>query len=101
MIWRTLGTTLKWMAWVAGTIALGVLALWRAARLARTWGVLTGDSARCPRGHRNSMVGVWECRSCGSKFDGWAFQPCPICKATAHFVACQRCGLSIKSPLSL
>jgi hypothetical protein len=96
---RELRVVIRCVGWVLGSIALGALALWRLVRIVRNWEALTGGSVRCPRGHRNSMLGVWQCASCGSNYDGWAFRPCPTCTATARFVACERCGLAIRSPL--
>lgn len=58
--------------------------------------------ARCARGHRSDLRGVWECRGCGGLFAGWAFQACPTCGSTCGHVACVRegCGLAIRNPLA-
>jgi len=98
MALRAAATVFRWCIWILGTALLGILALRRATRVAWGWDAIVGESARCPRGHRNVLVGVWECRSCGSVFEGWAFRPCPVCGESAHYVSCERCGLSIKSP---
>ena len=56
--------------------------------------------ARCPRGHRSELRGLWECRGCGGLFPGSAFQACPVCGSACGHIACERCGLAIRNPLA-
>ncbi len=60
--------------------------------------VLRGD-IRCPQAHRTELRGVFECRSCGGLFAGWAFQRCPICGTSCGHVPCERCGMAVRNPL--
>ena len=107
---RVLGVILRLSLRVA-TVAL--IAPWVIfALLRRYWracsnlaGFLLGLRAtfashlRCPRGHLSSLHGVWECRTCGALFAGWAFQYCRVCGQSCGYVTCEHCGLAVKSPL--
>ncbi len=96
--WRSLMTTLRVCGWTLATVALGVGAIRAGARLLVRWQSITGNEARCPRGHVTATVGVWQC-SCGATFEGWAFRPCPVCRESAGWIPCATCGLPIRSPI--
>jgi hypothetical protein len=79
------------VAAAARIVRAGVQAF-RAARAA------LADSARCPRGHRSDLHGVFECR-CGALFAGWAFEKCPVCNESCGYVSCEHCGLAVRNPV--
>lgn len=59
----------------------------------------TRDSLICPGCHgRIDLVGRFKC-TCGFVFDGFVFSRCEVCGKVPSFVACQECGVCVKSPL--
>jgi|GEM_PF-3016821 len=102
MVWKCVMAGLG-AAFVAPWVLAAVLAT--AARVVRTARRAYGagravvvDTVRCPRGHQSELHGVFECR-CGALFAGWAFQNCPICAESCGYVACERCGMSVRNPV--
>jgi hypothetical protein len=84
--------------WVFGAVVGSALRTVRAARRAyRAGRVALVDTARCPRGHRSELHGLFECR-CGALFAGWAFEECPVCAESCGYIACEQCGLSVRNP---
>ncbi len=55
---------------------------------------------RCPAGHASNLHGVFECRSCGALFAGWAFQGCPVCGQSCGYLPCEHCGLGVRNPFA-
>jgi hypothetical protein len=54
----------------------------------------------CPRGCEAMPAdGVQTCTKCKAQFDGWVWQPCPVCEHQARFVPCETCGHAIKNPV--
>lgn len=45
-----------------------------------------------------SLVGRWECSSCGYIFDGFFFARCFICGAIPPYISCTNCGVGVKNP---
>ncbi|MFI5297842.1 MAG: hypothetical protein ACHREM_07050 [Polyangiales bacterium] len=95
-----------WWALVLPWLALAVLrALVRKfeafAHLIASLHFVFTEQVQCPRGHQAELHGVFECRTCGGLFAGWAFQICPICQGACGHVSCahENCGLSIRNPL--
>lgn len=43
-----------------------------------------------------SLVGVWECRSCGFTYRGHVMQPCAICSKIPRVARCQQCRVTTK-----
>lgn len=59
----------------------------------------TRDALICPGCHGPiELVGRFKC-GCGFVFDGYVFSRCKVCGKTPSFVACQACGVCVKSPL--
>ncbi len=84
--------------WFLKTVAVGIGVLCRVGRciaLHRAWG---SPIQRCPRGHVVIVSGVYSCRVCGSRYEGLAWERCPICHAPGGYVACASCGLSVRNP---
>ena len=97
------GWTLAWLLlvtpWIAGAlIAEGLKRLRRIVRVLAALRFATSRTMRCPLGHDSQMLGVFECRTCGSLFAGWAFQACPICRSSCGWVNCEHCGFAIRNP---
>ena len=85
--------------WVALAVAGGVVHfVWRAMRAASSLRYALSETLRCPAGHTSELQGVFECRSCGSLFAGWAFQACPTCGESCGYVSCEHCGLAVRNP---
>ena len=95
---RLLRTLLDFSLWCAGTARLGVTALWRTGVLLSRIKAISTQVRLCPRGHEVPVYGLWDC-GCGSRVEGWAFAPCPICRETAGYVPCLTCGLPVRNPL--
>lgn len=86
--------------WLVGAVVWRLArALAHVARSALLLRYLAVTHVRCPRGHQSALHGVFECRSCGALFAGWAFQQCPVCQTTCGHIACEHCGLSVRNPL--
>lgn len=94
---RVVSTVVLWMI---VTLVIGLRACLRGIRLAWRLPQAFRKEARCPRGHRVPLYGTYACGACGARFDGAAFAPCPSCSALARHIACSRCGLTIRDPLS-
>lgn len=84
--------------WCLETVWLGAATLWRVGVLISRWKAITAQVQTCDRGHLVPMYGVWDC-ACGSRFEGWVFASCPICRESAGYVPCARCGLPVRNPL--
>lgn len=95
---RFLQAVAAFIAWTTGTAWLGLKALWRTGVLLSRLKAITAQVHACPRGHEVPVYGIWDCH-CGSRVEGWAFAPCPICRETAGYVPCPVCGLPVKNPL--
>ncbi len=96
---RTMAVALRACFWTAQTLWLGASGLWRVGRLVRERRQLVAETLTCPRRHEVPAYSLWTCSSCGSLFEGYAFQPCPVCSRRASVVACDECGLAIRDPL--
>jgi hypothetical protein len=69
-------------------------------RLAGAWFVRTRDALPCSGCEDTvSLVGRWQCGSCGYTFDGFAFARCEVCGDTPPFIECQTCGVGVRNPL--
>lgn len=90
------GFSLAW--WCLATIWLGAATLWRVSVLISRYKVISAQVRLCPRGHEVPVYGLWDCH-CGSRVEGWAFAPCPICRESAGYVPCPVCGLPVRNPL--
>lgn len=65
--------------------------------LART---LLQDTAICQTcGAEVSLLGLWECASCGYGFAGFFFAACPVCRLQPPYITCGLCGTSMINPL--
>ena len=69
--------------------------------LAYLWGTrrCLDDVLFCENGHANRAYGLWECASCGARYNGWVFARCPVCRSTCGYVPCEVCSIQIKNPL--
>lgn len=65
-------------------------------RRVRALPLALSDEVACVAGHRNSLLGRWECR-CGYVYLGHAFAPCPGCRQRAGWIECERCGVGVRS----
>lgn len=90
----------KVVVWTFVTLVIGLRACLRGVRLALRLPQAFLREARCPRGHLVPLYGTYSCRACGARFEGAAFAPCPSCGALARHIACSRCCLTIRDPLS-
>ncbi|MBI1797171.1 MAG: hypothetical protein HYR74_08980 [Candidatus Eisenbacteria bacterium] len=90
---------LRIVGWIVGTVWLGAAVVWKACRFLARAPQVFARQARCPRGHAVEVYGAFACGKCGAAFEGHAFDPCPICGAKAHFIACPTCHLAIRDPL--
>jgi hypothetical protein len=95
---RMIQTALGLAFWALGTIWSGGKALWRSAILLSRWRRITAEVAFCGRQHEVPLYGLWDC-ACGSRFEGWAFAACAVCRETAAYVPCGVCGLPVRNPL--
>ena len=102
---RELQTALRFISTVAGfawwciaTSCLGVSTLWRAGVLLSRLKEINAQVRICPRGHEVPVYGLWDCH-CGSRVEGWAFAPCPVCRESAGYVPCPICGLPVRNPI--
>ena len=95
---RLLGKVLSIALWCANTTWLGIKTLWRTGVLLSRFKLISAQVRLCPRGHEVPVYGLWDC-VCGSRVEGWAFAPCPICRNTAGYVPCPNCGLPVTNPL--
>jgi hypothetical protein len=95
---RILQAAFGFAGWTASTAWLGVTALWRAGLLLTRIKAITAQVRFCPRGHEVPVYGILDCH-CGSRVEGWAFAPCPICRESAGYVPCPTCGLPVRNPL--
>jgi hypothetical protein len=84
--------------WCFATTWQGVTTLWRVGVLLSRYKVISAQVRSCPRGHEVPVYGLWDCH-CGSRVEGWAFSPCPICRESAGYVPCPVCGLPVQNPL--
>lgn len=95
-----LAYTLLIAPWVlCSLIGAGFRRVDSAVRVAHALPYVTATHIACPRGHRSSLRGIFECRGCGSLFAGWVFQACPVCRSSCGHTTCEHCGLSIRNPL--
>lgn len=85
-------------AWLAYALLLVLLAPGRCFRWISRLRRAAADELVCPGGHANRVDGRWECR-CGYIYVGHAFAPCANCGAVAGWFPCERCGLSVRSPI--
>ena len=87
-----------WLAlWSLGTMWVGVKSLWRAGVLLLRWKQIGAEVRLCGRRHQVPLYGLWNC-GCGSRFEGWAFARCAICRESAAYVPCPECGLPVRNP---
>lgn len=95
-------TACRWSGYVlVGIVVLPVLLVIALVRgSGRVADVVRGlvDVVPCPDGHPNHVYGTWVCKSCGAKFRGYAFAPCPVCENVAAYFSCETCGLAIPGP---
>jgi hypothetical protein len=84
-----------WGVWTSLRYLVRVFRWWRAARRAMD------DTLICPNGHRNSVIGRFECHRCHAVFHGWIGDPCRICGATSSWSSCEQCGIAIRFPWGL
>ncbi len=106
MPYRTIGRVIAALAliwllspWVCLSAVAALVHLgWRTARAALSLRFVFASTLRCPAGHASELKGVFECRTCGSLFAGWAFQPCPVCRESCGYVPCEHCGLAVRNP---
>lgn len=85
------------VGWAIGLIVLTVAAVQLSLELIRARRALKQTIA-CPRGHRVSQYGRFECSACGGAAESWVWR-CPVCGAFADWCACPTCGLAVRSPL--
>jgi hypothetical protein len=82
-------------------VAVGLLRLVRfirrAFRAVRGFRLGLARELPCPNGHKNSVIGRWECGSCKGTYHGWVGR-CEVCGAGASWFPCEKCGVSIKLP---
>jgi hypothetical protein len=97
-ILRLLQTIFGIVSWCTGTAWLGVSTLWRTGVLLSRYKVIFSQVRICPRGHEVPVYGIWDCH-CGSRVEGWAFAPCPVCRESAGYIPCPICGLPVRNPL--
>lgn len=95
---RFLGTVAGFTWWCIATSWLGVSTLWRAGVLFSRLKEINAQVRICPREHEVPVYGLWDCH-CGSRFEGWAFAPCPVCRESAGYVPCPICGLPVRNPI--
>lgn len=95
---RVLQAALGFAIWTAGTAWRGGTALWQTGVLLSRFKAISAQVRVCPRGHDVPVYGIWDCH-CGSRVEGWAFAPCPICPETAGYIPCPVCGLPVRNPL--
>lgn len=70
--------------------------------LARVWVArfLLKDTIFCRTcGNENSLMGLWECASCGYSFYGFYFSRCEVCGSVPPYLDCGRCGASTRNPI--
>ena len=84
--------------WFFETIWLAHCIMVRAIRFGWGWLNSFRETARCPRGHRTPVYGVYECR-CRAVVEGWVFSKCRVCRQSAGWTPCLRCGLPVRNPL--
>jgi len=84
--------------WIVETIWLGNVEMGRFLVHARRLPASLRPFGCCPRGHRSPVHNVFQC-TCGAIFEGWAFAHCPVCRQTAGWTPCARCGLPLRNPL--
>ena len=92
---------MKWVKhviWFLVTVWLGSKLLYRL--LKRLWGlrIFLSETRTCPRGHKTPIYGVYECR-CRALIEGFVFRKCPVCKESAAWTPCRKCGLPLRNPL--
>lgn len=51
----------------------------------------------CPHGHPNPSRGRFRCASCRGVYLGWVGR-CGVCGASAGYVECVRCGVTVRLP---
>ena len=73
---------------------------WGVRRLIGLLFIIRRDALPCRGcGASVSLLGRWQCGSCGFVYDGLAFSRCPNCRATVPYLPCQRCGCGIRNPI--
>ena len=92
---RTAGAVLGGAAYGVGLGTLGTARLVRQVIRARR---AVAPEIPCPRGHRVSQYGVFECGACGGVSESLAWE-CPICGASHGWIACPTCGLAVRNPM--
>lgn len=95
---KVLGTTARLLRWIAETMWLGAMAVWRLGVLVSRWHQVMSETRCCARGHVTAMYGVFECR-CGALVESWVYSHCRVCGQSAGWTPCTTCGLPIKNPL--
>jgi len=87
--------------WTLETIVLGNALGWRILKYGFRLPRLFADRMPCPRGHRSPVYGVYECghKGCHAVFEGYVFDRCPICRESAGWTPCHRCGLPVRNPM--
>lgn len=83
--------------WTIETIWIGNVEMFQFLRRAMRLHAAIGPNGRCPRGHSSPVHNVFQCK-CGAIFEGWAFEHCPVCRQSAGWTPCVRCGLPIRNP---
>ena len=73
-----------------------------AINLVRFWTVrrLLGDSIVCRTCRQTmSLLGLWECGTCGWSFYGFYFARCEVCGSVPPYLECDHCGASSMNPM--
>lgn len=83
--------------WCLAALTHGVRLTWRAWRVVNRFHLRLRETLPCPRGHLAPVYGTWAC-GCGASFDGYAFDPCPICRRSCGWVPCPICQLPVRNP---
>lgn len=99
MAFRVLRQALGVAAWILATIWIGARVLCRMWAVADRSHVFLSQVARCPRGHRVALYGVYRCAGCRATLEGYVFRPCRFCGSTPSWTPCSKCHLSVPNPL--
>ena len=81
-----------WGVWIA------VRSVVKSIRWFRRAHASLSDTLVCRNGHRNAVVGRYECHRCHAITHGWLGDACPICGAHASWISCEQCGVAIRFP---
>ena len=99
LLWWWSVSLIRWLAWVLATAWLGLHAVGRLGVLLGHLPELFAETLQCPRGHEVPTYGVYECATCRSYHEGWAFGRCSVCGNSAGWTPCPECGLPVLNPL--